>query len=115
MHANLVNQVFIDIITDPEPIAYEFVTGPIATATFQDEVREIAAELGLDADAALSAFNTALNIADVDCRQLDAFSYGVVDVDANAGTATITLKDDTGAILRDQLDPAIACIKTIGP
>ena len=115
MHANLVNQVFIDIITDPEPIADEFVTGPIATATFQDEVREIADELGLDADAALSAFNTALNIVDVDCRQLDAFSYGVVDVDANAGTATITLKDDTGAILRDQLDSATACAKTIGP
>ena len=34
IHANLINDVFIDAFTDPQSIANEFVTGPIATSTF---------------------------------------------------------------------------------
>ena len=66
-------------------------------------------------DAALSALNTVLNIVGVNCRHLDAFSYGLVDVDASARTATIALKDDTGAVLTDQLDPTTSCLTTLGP
>jgi hypothetical protein len=51
----------------------------------------------------------------VQCRHLNVNSYGLVDVDASAGTATITLKDDTGAVVSDQQNPAVLCTKTIGP
>ncbi len=39
----------------------------------------------------------------VECQALDTFSYAVVDVDANAGTATITHKDEFGTTLTDDL------------
>jgi len=38
-------------------------------------------------------------IAKVECVELDAFSYGLVDVDPRAGNATITLKDENGTEL----------------
>jgi hypothetical protein len=50
-----------------------------------------------------------------DCRHLDKFSYGLVEVNASAGTATITLKDDAGIVISDQVNPSIQCTKTIGP
>ena len=56
-----------------------------------------------------------LNNVGVNCRHLDVFSYGVVEVDATAETATITLKDETGTVLQDQLQPAVLCQQTIGP
>jgi alkaline phosphatase D len=114
-HANLINEVFIDRFTNPRPIAHEFVTGPIARFTFEQEILEFVTDIGLDPDVALSAFHAVLNIVGVDCRHLDAVSYGLVDVDASAGTATITLKDDTGAVLIDQLNSTTPCTKTIGP
>ena len=50
----------------------------------------------------------------VECQALDASSYAVIDVDANAGTATITHKDDSGAVLLDDLTN-LPCTQTIGP
>ena len=107
-HANLINEVFIDRFHDSQRIANEFVTGPIAATTFQ---KDLLRTLG---PVALFQFNTILTIVGVDCRQLDAYSYGVVDVDASSGTATITLKDDKGNLLHDQLNPSRTCVKTIG-
>ena len=113
-HANLINEVFIDRFTDAEPIADEFVTGPIATVTFEQDIRR-SVPIGLDPDAVVDALNALFDIVGVDCRHLDAFSYGLVEVDAGAGTASITLKDDRGAALVDQSNPATSCAKTIGP
>jgi hypothetical protein len=62
----------------------------------------------------LAGFHALLNLAGVDCRHLDVLSYGSVEVDATTGTATIMLKDDTGAVVRDQLT-SVPCQKTIGP
>ena len=107
-HAVLMNEVFVDRFTDPEPIAYEAVTGPIATFTLQQEA------LALGGPAALTALNRLLTIAGVDCRNLDVFSYGLVDVDASGGTARITMKDSTGSVVHDQRDTGIACEKTFG-
>jgi alkaline phosphatase D len=109
LHANLMNEVSIDLFLDPEPIADEFVTGPIATNTAE---RSIQATVGA---AGLVAFNAILNLVGVDCRHLDAFSYGLVEVDTSAETVTLTLKDDMGAVLSDQQNPSIVCTKTIGP
>ncbi len=113
-HANLINEVVIDRFADPEPIAKEFVTGPIATNTFEEELREVfgGGPLG---DLGVFAFNVLLDTVGVDCRHLDAFSYGLVEVDVSTDTATVTLKDESGAPLHDQLDANIACTKTIGP
>lgn len=107
-HATLVNEVFIDRFTDPEPVAEEFVTGPIATFTLQEEIVN---SLGPEA---LTAFHGLLNLVDMDCRQLDAESYGTVAYDPQTGVATITIKDDTGAVMADQLDPAKLCVKELG-
>jgi phosphodiesterase/alkaline phosphatase D-like protein len=109
LHANGINQVFIDNFADPTPIADEFLTGPVATNTLQEFIISRFGATGL------TAINSLINIVGVDCHHLDAFSYGVVDVDASAGTATITLKDDTGAVLVDQQNPTVQCVKTIGP
>ena len=49
------------------------VTGPIATNTFQNEVIAVAGPLGL------FVFNAALNLANIDCRHLDKYSYGNVE------------------------------------
>ncbi len=107
LHANLINEVFLDRFLDPEPIADEFVTGPIAHNTIEANLE--------DDPVLLVAFNTLLDLVDVDCRHLDAFSYGVVNVDSRAGgTTTITLKDDEGMVLLDQKDSVVPCTKTIG-
>jgi phosphodiesterase/alkaline phosphatase D-like protein len=106
-HGNLLNEVFIDRFLAPEPVAVEAVTGPIADVTV---------EKGLNADLS-NAFKRFLKDKkglDVECVHLDAFSYGLVEVNTSTGTATIMLKDDTGAVLRDQLDSR-RCIKVIGP
>lgn len=107
-HANIINEVYLDRFVDPEPIAQELITGPIATFTLEDE---ILAGYGPDL---LLAFHGILNLVEVDCRNLDTFSYGMVDVDSGAGTATIELKDAGGSTLHDHLDPSVACTRAIG-
>jgi alkaline phosphatase D len=108
-HANLINEVSIDQFFDSEPIGYEFVTGPIARRTLQEDILAAQGQPGLE------GFNGLLNLAGVKCRHLDALSYGVVEVDATAETATITLKDATGTVVRDQLHQAVSCQRTLGP
>ena len=108
-HANLINEVSIDQFSAPEPIGYEFITGPIAHSTLQEDI------LAVQGPAGLAGFNLLLNLAGVNCRHLDALSYGVVEVDATAGTATITLKGAMGKAVRDQLNPAVSCQRTLGP
>jgi len=116
MHANLINEVSVDTFLDPAPIADEFVTGPIATNTFEAEVRAFAISLGFDPDFVVGAFNGVLDLVGVNCRDLDVDSYGLVDVDSAAGTATITLKDDQGNVITDKGPLATGdCTKTIGP
>ncbi|MBI3698753.1 MAG: alkaline phosphatase D family protein [Acidobacteria bacterium] len=107
-HANLINKVYVDRFRDPTPVADEFVTGPIATRTLQRDLQETI-------EIPPGAFSEALELVGVSCANLDAYSYGLVEVDAQAGTATITLKDDQGNVLRSQINPGVACVKTIGP
>ncbi len=109
VHANLINDVFIDAFTDPQSIANEFVTGPIARTTFAQNVLSVVGPAGL---AQLQGIFAA--VLGVECQALDAFSYAVIDVDAKAGTATITHKDDLGNPLLDDLT-GLPCAQTIGP
>ena len=96
------------VIADPQPLAQEFVNGPIAATTFEHDL------LANTGPAGLFLFNRILDLVGVDCRQLNMFSYGVVDVSASAGTATIVLKDANGNVLHDEENSRITCAKTVG-
>lgn len=111
-HLNLINEVFIDLTSDPAPIATEFVTGPVAHVTDQQSI--LNAFGPVFGPLAVGGKQQILSLAGVDCRHLDKYSYGLVEVNAAAGTVTVTLKDDSGVVIRDQVDEAVTCAKTIG-
>lgn len=106
-HANMMNEVYIDKYSDPEPIAYEAVTGPIAALTLEQAVARF------DGPQYVAKLHATLDLIGIDCRDLDSYSYGLVEVNVGAGTASITLKDDAGAVITDQRNPAIRCAKTV--
>lgn len=112
-HANLINEVFIDRFSDPEPLAHEFVTGPIGTNTFEESLRAFFGDGSLG-DLGVFAFHQVLNLVGVDCRHLDMFSYGLVEVDSAAGSVTIALKDEAGDVILDQQDGTTPCAVTLG-
>lgn len=107
-HANLMNNVFVDRFAAPEPVAYEVVTGPIGHTTLQQDI------LAAQGPQGVAGFQALLTLADVHCRHLDVLSYGSVEVDAKAGTATIRLKDATGAVVQDQVT-GVPCSKDDWP
>jgi alkaline phosphatase D len=117
-HANLVNQVFKDrfencttpatTCPDPTTISNELVAGPIATKTLQTEIVEGFGFVGL------FAFSSALNVAGLDCKNLNQNSYGIVKIDQAAGTAKVDLKDRTGAAVQNS-GPLFDCTKTFSP
>jgi hypothetical protein len=102
-HANLANAVFVDAFSDPAPVAQEFVTGPIATATLEDTIKL------LPIPGVLQKVNDLFDSIGIDCRDLDAYSYGLVEADPLLDQVTVTLKDDAGAPLVNQGDPAVEC------
>jgi alkaline phosphatase D len=108
-HGTLQNQVSIDRFADNTPIANETITGPIATNTFQNEVISVAGPLGL------FVFNQVLNLVNIDCRHLDRYSYGHVDVSAAGDTATVSSRDSAGAVIPDQNVPTTFCSQVYGP
>ncbi len=108
LHTNIIGGVYVDRLSDRDPAAQEFLTGPIAAGT-----------LGAEAEGAMPGasgfFSTVASALGVTCSNLRTYSYGLVEVNAAAGTATITLKDDKGNVVRDQSNPSVLCAKTIGP
>jgi hypothetical protein len=64
--------------------------------------------------AALPKVQGALSLAGVDCRNLNTNSYAVVEVDASSGIATVTVKDQNGLLVLNQLPPFAACTKAFG-
>ena len=94
MHANLIQDVRINRFSETEPLAREFVAGPIATYTLQKELTRSAGISPATVSRLRGLFGTT-------CAQLDAFGYGVVDLDPELGTATITLKDERGQVLEE--------------
>jgi len=111
LHANIANDVFIDSATDPTPIAYEAISGPIATNTYKQEILSAFPSNGA---ALVSALQAVLSIQGVDCRALDVYSYQRVDVSAT-GTLTISSRDKDGNVVSDDLNPTTKCTKTLGP
>ncbi len=107
-HANFTNEVFVDLFTAPQPVAREFVAGPIATNTLQVSI------LAFGGPAALAGFNALFNLAGVDCRNLNEYAYAVVNVDATAATAQVEFKKGNGGPVLDQITNA-PCGGTVGP
>jgi alkaline phosphatase D len=107
-HANFTNEVVVDTVTDPHPIAREFVTGPIATSTLEQEI------LASGGPAALAGFNIVLTFAGVDCRNLNEYSYALVEVDATARTARVAFKDANGSAVLDTFTN-LPCGGMVGP
>jgi alkaline phosphatase D len=106
-HANVIADVAIDIFTDDEAVATEFITGPIATNTLEKSVE---AATGITGDV----LNEFVGYLDVACWDLDVFAYGLVDVDLATGATTVSLKDENGEILKSKGDPNVLCTKTVG-
>ncbi len=90
-HGTVFGPVRADIFADPAPIAYEAIVGPIATLPVK---RELSFTLS---DAAANAFGPLLTtVLQVECTELEAFAYGLVEVDPAAGTMTLASKDASG-------------------
>lgn len=106
-HMNLMNDVYIDKFTDPAPIAYEAISGPVAALTLE------AALTRFIGPGAVAQMHAVLDLIGVDCRHLDAYSYGLVEVES--GRARLSLKNDAGGAIADQQHPASSCIRSFGP
>jgi phosphodiesterase/alkaline phosphatase D-like protein len=101
-HANIFGPVRLDPFAEPDAIAYEAIAGPIATDTLQGDAGNAAGE---SAAGILKPFLE--GVVRVDCAELDSYAYALVEVDAEAGTMTITAKDAAGAELcRTELEAA---------
>lgn len=97
LHTNIMNEVFIDRLSDPESIAYEAITGPVATVTFAEGVEQLLGPAGV------TALNEILNFLGANCRNNDTDSYGMFEYNAETGEALLTLKDSSGAVVLDEL------------
>lgn len=112
LHANIANDVFIDKTTDPTPIAFEAISGPIATNTYKQEILNTFPSNGA---ALVSALQAVLTLQGVSCRALDVYSFQLVEVDAAAGTLTISSRNQNGQVVSDDLNATTKCTKTLGP
>lgn len=111
LHGNIITDVPRSIFTEPAPVTKEFIAGPIAQATIFEE---IAAVLGDDPNAAASFVGLLSMVAPADCLQLDKFAYGLVEIDENQ-LLHVTLKDEDGATLEDQITLGVSCEFTLTP
>ena len=115
MHATLQNQVYHDrfenctslsaicaFINPPDTISYELVSGPIATNTFQQEILNLFGPV--QGPQRVEQFNQALDLAGVDCRDLNRYSYATAEADNPFGIAlgTIASKDANGNVITDK-------------
>jgi len=92
LQASLIADVRVDLASPP--VAVEAVAGPVGAETLGAAITRTQGE------RAVPVYEQLLRqVAGVSCTAFDAHSYGLVEVDPIAGTATITLKDEDGALL----------------
>ncbi len=111
LHANIANNVFLDKTLDSIPIAYEAISGPIATNTYKHEILNAFPANG---ESLVNSLQLVLSLQGVECRAIDTYSYQLVEVNAGAGTMTISSRDKDGHVLSDDVTPATKCTKTLG-
>jgi alkaline phosphatase D len=104
IHANIGSPAFVDILAeDPQPVAWEIVTGPIQTCTLDCEVDGI---LGSSlAGEVLKSFLIDHGLIYVGengvppCADIDTFAYSVISTNANAKTLNVKWKSNEGSVL----------------
>lgn len=111
LHANIANNVFIDKTNDPTPIAYEAISGPIATNTYKHEILN---QFPTNGTTLVNSLQAVLSLQGVECRAIDSYSYQLVQVDASTGKLTISSRGADGKVLSDDLNSATKCTKTLG-
>ena len=110
------NKVFIDRFTDPTPISYEVVTGPIGAETDKARILRTSGPLGPTfVEIRKNLFDGPGGPGPADCHNIDSYSYGSVSLSRFSGTVTITLKDQNGNTIHDELNSSKECKKTFGP
>lgn len=92
LQASLIADVRVDLASPA--VAVEAVAGPIAAETLGAAIARTQGAQAIPVYEQLL-----LQVARVSCTAFHAYSYGLVEVDPAAGTATITLKDEDGAQL----------------
>jgi len=115
LHLNLMNKVYTNLFTDTTPVSYEVVTGPIGAETDKARIIRFSEGIGADPKPFLQARELLFTIAGADCRNIDTYSYGSVSFSRFSGAVTITLKDQNGNTIHDDLNPSIECKKSFGP
>ena len=116
LHLNLMNKVFIDRFTDPTPISYEVVTGPIGAETDKARILRTSGPLGPTfVEIRKNLFDGPGGPGPADCHNIDSYSYGSVSFSRFSGTVTITLKDQNGNTIHDELNSSKECKKSFGP
>ena len=115
LHLNLMNKVYTNLFADTTPVSYEVVTGPIGAETDKARIIRFSEGIGADPKPFLQARELLFTIAGADCRNIDTYSYGSVGFSRFSGTVTITLKDQNGNTIHDDLNPSIECKKSLGP
>ena len=111
LHLNLMNEVFVDLFTDPTPISYEVVTGPIGAETDKARILRL---LGPAGPFFVQARENLLTTVGADCRNIDSYSYGSASFSRFSGIVTITLKDQNGNTIHDDVNPSLECKKSFG-
>jgi alkaline phosphatase D len=114
LHLNLMNEVYTNFFSDQTPISYEVVTGPIGAET--DKARIVRFAGGEEAAKPLiMAREFLFTNVKADCRNIDTYSYGSVSFSRFSETVTITLKDQNGNTIHDDINPNLECKKSFGP
>jgi len=118
-HASMIAPVAVDAFLDPAPVAMDFVTGSVASFTYQEQLAAFASALGVPANFVVGGIHAFLSIGGVQCRNLQADSFGRVDLDPASGTAHVELKGVEGlpVLNSDPLHPSDTqpCRWTIHP
>lgn len=112
LHLNLMNDVFVDLFTDPTPISYEVVTGPIGAETDKARILRTGGPLG---PSFVGLREQLFDNAGAECHNIDSYSYGSASFNRMSETVTITLKDQNGNTIHDELNPSKECKKAFGP
>ena len=101
LHANIANDVFIDKHdgSNADRVRSDQRTDP--TNTYKDEILNAFPAM---ARARSTALQAVLSLQGVDCRALDVYSYQLVDVNADAGTLTVSSRDKDGNVVSDDVD-----------
>ena len=106
LHVNFIGDVRLNSLTSLMPIVKEIIAGPIAQETF---FARLAEEVGSE-DTASNLLSALVSLTQPRCLQGNAFGYALVEADSDS--LDIELKDQTGLILKDQLNSS-ACSLTI--